>query len=104
MLHSIHPVNDARPHFLAMVVHGKVFAGPSYLLAPVFQYSSPVSSIPDRVFPCHETDSQFVGKLFPASSGLVACSAQVFEPRERNAFQQLLALQLNGLVKHHYGR
>src|SRR5712692_5075872 len=37
-------------------------------------YSSPVSSIPEQVFPCHETNSQFAGKLFPTPSGLVACS------------------------------
>jgi hypothetical protein len=28
-------------------------------------HSSPVESIPEPVFPCHETDSQLVGNLFP---------------------------------------
>jgi hypothetical protein len=34
-----------------------------------------VYSIIGEVFPCHETDSQSVGKLFPRPLGLPACSA-----------------------------
>src|SRR5690348_594880 len=35
---------------------------------------SPVSSIAEQGFPCHETDSQFAGNLFPTPLGLSACS------------------------------